>query len=105
MARAFGRFNTGDPAWLIRMASDVPRCYSEAQWVEYLRTVQIESQDNDALRSSLCRGKRPDFCFGCTERYQRRMHKADRCDPPADAESPLTLLELQECFQTEGDQQ
>lgn len=96
MPREFGRFNAGDPAWLIRMASQPPRCYTEQQWVDYLRAVQIESQDNDALRSSLCRGNRPDYCFGCTERHQRRMHKAARCEPPVGAQSPLTLLELQD---------
>lgn len=101
MARAFGRFNQGDPDWLVRLAVSPPSCYTEQQWVDYLRAVQIESQDDDAMRSSLCRGNRPDFCFGCTERHQRRMFKAGRCDPPADAQSPLTLLELQDCYQPE----
>lgn len=94
MARHFGVLNKSDTKWLTNMADQVPACYDKASWTIYLKGVQMESQDDNALRMSLCRGQLPDYCEGCTEKYQRRMLKAGRCHPPAGAQSPLLPIEL-----------
>lgn len=96
MSRGFGTLNKAHPVWLVRMSKTVPSCFDHPAWVSYLEGVQLESQDNNPLRMSLHRGQVPDYCAECTSQHQKRMHRLDRCAPPAGAQSPLLLVELQQ---------
>lgn len=95
MSRGFGTLNRSHPVWLIRMSKTVPACFDHPQWVSYLEGVQQESLDNNPLRMSLHRGTVPDYCAECTAKHQRRMHRLQRCAPPAGAQAPLLMLELE----------
>lgn len=88
MARPFGSNNQDAPQWLTRMSSAAPACFTRVVWVAYLRGVQVESQDNDALRAKLNRGQQPNYCVGCTAAHRAEMRKARKCRPHPEATPP-----------------
>jgi hypothetical protein len=88
MARPFGSSNHDAPQWLTRMSAKAPACYAPVTWMSYLRGVQAESQDNDALRAKLNRGQVPNYCLGCTSAHRKTMRAQRKCTPHPDATPP-----------------
>lgn len=81
MARPFGSLNTDDPQWLQRMSVNPPACYTPASWIEYLRAVQLETQDDAKLRAKVNRGARPNYCAECLPSYRASMKAQRMCKP------------------------